>query len=63
MVDKFPNAYLYGCLAEAMNFTRGDASVPTLLRDKALMGIINSDKKARWSGAPLRINTSTNHVV
>ena len=63
LIDSYPNAYLYGCVAEAMIFSKGDASIPLQLREATLNGVKKSDKKARWGGTPLRQNTSNKDVV
>lgn len=63
LLSSHPDAYLYGCLAEAALFTKSDPMGPMQLRDTALTSLINSDRKARWSGTPLRIQSSNRHVV
>lgn len=64
LIDAYPNAYLYGCVAESMVYVQSAQAVSYFqMRDVALKSIIGNDKKARWSGAPLRVNTSNRHAV
>ena len=63
LIDSYPNAYLYGSVAEAMIFSKSDATMSLQLRDAALTWITASDKKARWGGTPLRQNTSNKDVI
>ena len=63
LIDSYPNAYLYGSVAEAMIFSKGDATIPLQLREATLSSIIKSDKKARWGGTPLRQSTSNKDIV